>query len=357
MPVHTYSGCSDDDRPVSTASPHHKASLSDPERAGEWITIGLLNNMPDAAFKATERQFASLLGAASGDDIKVHLLLYVLPEIPRKELSANDARKYSSAKTLGDARLDGLIVTGREPMMQDLRQECYWGSFTEVLEWAKGNTYSTVWSCLAAHAAVLHMDGISRHRNGKKHSGVLECERVSEHRLTANTPSRFYVPHSRYNGVAEDDLAASGYRVLARAADAGVDTFVKEVKSLFVFLQGHPEYESDTLLREYRRDVERYLRHESNTYPSIPRAYFDSSTEETLTALGEQALLSRSEELMASFDLAISEKNIENTWRRPAVSLYRNWLEYLEARKHANPRANEAMLIDARHSFSEGLNR
>jgi len=175
--------------------------------------------------------------------------------------------------------------------------------------------------------------------------------------LNANTPSRFHVPHSRYNGVAEDDLAAGGYRVLARAADAGVDTFVKEVKSLFVFLQGHPEYESDTLLREYRRDVERYLRHESDTYPSIPRAYFDSSTEETLTALGEQALLSRSEKLMTSFDLALSEKNIENTWRRPAVSLYRNWLEYLWARKHANPRASEAILVDAWHSFSEGLNR
>ena len=357
MPVQTYFNGSDGDRPSSNTSPYLKTSFSHPERSGEWITIGLINNMPDAAFQATERQFISLLGAASGDDIKVRLLFYSLPEIPRKQWSTDDARKYPSSETLRETRLDGLIVTGREPMTQDLRQERYWGNLTDVLEWAKDNTYSTIWSCLAAHAAVLHMDGICRRRNGTKHSGVMECECVSKHRLTANIPSRFHIPHSRYNGVAEEDLAASGYRVLARAAGAGVDSFVKEVKSLFVFLQGHPEYESDTLLREFRRDVERYLRHESNTYPSIPKAYFDWSTEAKLTELGEQAWLSRNEQLMTSFDLVLSGKAIENTWRRPALSLYRNWIEYLSARKQVNLHASDAILVDTRRSFSEGLIR
>ena len=79
-------------------------------------------------------------------------------------------------------------------------------------------------------------------------------------------------------------------RVLARTADAGVDTFVKEGKSLFVFFQGHPEYDADTLLREYRRDVERYLRHETSVHPSIPRGYFDHTTERALAALREKAM-------------------------------------------------------------------
>ena len=55
--------------------------------------------------------------------------------------------------------------------------------------------------------------------------------------------------------------------MLTRTADAGVDTFIKQQKSLFVFFQGHPEYESDTLLREYRRDVGRYIKGETATYP------------------------------------------------------------------------------------------
>ena len=82
-----------------------------------------------------------------------------------------------------------------------------------------------------------------------------------------------------------------GYSVLTRIAGVGVDTFVKEENSLFVFFQGHPEYDSDTLLREYRRDVGRYLNHEATTYPSIPRGYFDSSTEGVLTALRDKAMV------------------------------------------------------------------
>ena len=117
MPVYTCCSCSEDGRSISSSSPHHKAFLSAQERAGEWITIGLINNMPDAAFRATERQFFSLLEAASRDDIKVLLVFYRLPEIPRKDLRAHDARKYQSVETLEDTRLDGLIVTGREPMM------------------------------------------------------------------------------------------------------------------------------------------------------------------------------------------------------------------------------------------------
>ena len=62
---------------------------------------------------------------------------------------------------------------------------------TRILEWARENTHSTVWSCLAAHAAVLHMDGIGRHRSADKHFGVFECVRVSEHPLLAGAPLRF----------------------------------------------------------------------------------------------------------------------------------------------------------------------
>ena len=97
---------------------------------------------------------------------------------------------------------------------------------------------------------------------------------MSDHPLTAGAPPRFIVPHSRWNGLSEEDLVARGYSVLTRIAGVGVDTFVKEENSLFVFFQGHPEYDSDTLLREYRRDVGRYLNHEATTYPSIPLRLF-----------------------------------------------------------------------------------
>ena len=90
--------------------------------------------------------------------------------------------------------------------MADLRDEPYWEDFTRVLEWARTNTHSALWSCLAAHAAILHMDGINRRKSEEKNFGVFDCARVSNHPVTLGLPSLFQVPHSRWNGVAEEDL-------------------------------------------------------------------------------------------------------------------------------------------------------
>jgi homoserine O-succinyltransferase len=289
--------------------------------------------MSDAAFRATERQFVSLLEGAS-EDIPVRLLLYALPGIERKGGSRHHAESfYSSVESLGQTRLDGLIVTGREPLTPDLRSETYWESFTGLLGWARENTYSTVWSCLAAHAAVLYLDGIERRKSEQKHFGVLECTGMQFHPLLTGAPSRFCVPHSRWNGVAEEELADRGYSVLARSDCAGVDTFVKQDKSLFIFFQGHPEYEADTLLREYRRDAARYLRGESDSYPRIPAGYFNLATAEALESLRVEALERRNEQLLERVSAVLENPEIENTWRTTAAVIYRNWLKHICARK------------------------
>jgi homoserine O-succinyltransferase len=313
--------------------PRRKPLSSLPEPSSPCITIGLINNMPHAAFTATERQFISLLDSAS-EGIAIQLSLYSLAGIPRPEQGPGYAGSiYSDIGDLLETNLDGLIVTGKEPLTPDLRDEACWKSFTQVLDWARDHTHSAVWSCLAAHAAVLYMDGIGRRRSNEKHFGLLQCSGVTGHQLTAGAPPRFTVPHSRWNGLAEEALETRGYSVLARTADAGVDTFVKQEKSLFVFFQGHPEYESDTLLREYRRDVGRYLRQESATYPLLPRGYFDGPTESALTALREEGMTCPSAELFARVERALETAKIENTWHNTAARTYRNWLEYICARK------------------------
>src|SRR5439155_21806844 len=298
------------------------------------IDIGLINNMPDAALKATERQFLSLLRAAA-DRVIVRLTLYALPEVPRTKFGGRHVagRFYSRIEDLWGSHLDGLIVTGTEPRASNLKDEPYWGTLTRVLEWAEENTYSTICSCLAAHAALLYLDGIGRQSLGDKRFGVFECARVSEHQLTAGGPSRVRMPHSRWNEIPEDALVGAGYRILTRSKDAGVDTFVKLRKSLFVFFQGHPEYEAHSLLLEYRRDIGRFLRGERDTYPPLPQGYFDKDTVTALAALRERALSDRREELLADFPTAQAAGKVSNTWLSAARRLYRNWLSYISAQK------------------------
>jgi homoserine O-succinyltransferase len=298
------------------------------------IHIGLINNMPGSALEAAERQFRGLLGAAA-EGMAVRLSLYALPGVPRSDDGALHINTcYSNISDLWNTHLDGIIVTGAEPLAPTLRDEPYWGSLTKLIGWAEHNTYSAIWSCLAAHAAVLHMDGIERRHLGDKLFGIFESTRVPlidklTAGLMAGVPDRLWVPHSRWNGIPADGLKACGYHVLTRSEHAGIDAFVKQRKSLFVFFQGHPEYEADSLLLEYRRDIRRFLRRESDSYPSIPRGYVDEDAGALFTALRERALSGRREELLEDFPAP----RLRNTWRPAAISVYRNWLRYLCARK------------------------
>ena len=337
------------DRPIRQTQPLRDKDRAQREaQAGECLTIGLLNNMAGAAFKNTERQFISLLDAASAG-IPVHVSFYTLPGLSLTESGGQQfARHYASVDALLSTQLDGLIVTGREPKFASLRDEPYWQSFTQVLEWARNNTCSAIWSCLAAHAAVLHMDGIDRRKSDEKNFGVFECEQASDHLFTQGLTPRFHVPHSRWNGVAREDLLAHGYSILSSITNDGVDTFIKQGKSLFLFFQGHPEYESDTLMREYRRDLARFLKGETSVYPLLPGGYFDRDTERALTALRDESGASRNAQLLLKVASVVENAPITNTWQRSATTIYRNWFNEIRARKHehaADSRSVESMAI------------
>ncbi|MGH9587933.1 MAG: homoserine O-acetyltransferase/O-succinyltransferase family protein, partial [Acidobacteriaceae bacterium] len=154
------------------------------QQSSRCITIGLVNNMPDGALESTERQFTSLLDAASGST-NVRLFLYSMTDICRRGRAASRVRTlYSGVESLWDTPLDGIIVTGREPLAANLVDEPYWASFETLVEWAREHTHSAVWSCLAAHAAVLHCDGINRIKSPTKRCGIFDCSRSEDHFLT-----------------------------------------------------------------------------------------------------------------------------------------------------------------------------
>ena len=298
----------------------------------EHLNIAFLNNMPDAALEDTELQFFGLLDDASGD-VPVYLNLYSLTGIPRTERAQRHLSSfYFGLDELWRNRFDGVIVTGTEPRQPDLRDEPYWRGLADVFEWAESNTSSAVLSCLAAHASVLHSDGIGRHRLPDKQFGVFGSTKTCEHTLLSNISDGVRFPHSRWNEVREGELTAAGYVVLMRSEAAGVDTFVKKKKnSLFVHFQGHPEYGVETIFKEYRRDIKRFLNHERETYPTLPQGYFEDPVASALGEFQKHAMSDRREEVMSAFPEAMAVACIQNGWHAGATGIYRNWLRYLLA--------------------------
>src|SRR5204863_7865302 len=104
---------------------------------------------------------------------------------------------------------------------------------------------------------------------------------------------------------------------------------VKQLNSLFGFVQDPPEYGATPLLLECRREIGRFLRGERETYPPMPRGYFDAATTRALAALRARALVDRREELLTEFPVALAAEGVTNTWRPAAERLYHNWLAYL----------------------------
>jgi homoserine O-succinyltransferase len=305
-----------------------------PAAAGQVVLeVGLLNNMPDGALAATERQYLRLFQAADGERL-VRLHFFSLPAVTRSaEARARLDAVYHEIAKLKQTRLDGLIVTGAEPKTELLQQEPYWPELAEIIDWAKDNTTSTIWSCLAAHAAVLHLDGIARRRLPTKCSGVFAITKAADDPLTDGLRWPLRIFHSRLNDLAESELVGKDYHALTRAPGAGVDIFSKRYNSLFVFFQGHPEYDPLSLRGEYLRDVGRFLSGAQENYPAAPAGYFDSETSAALDELHLRALKQPDQAMAAECRRILECSNVAFDRRGAATTIFRNWLTYLAESK------------------------
>ena len=127
--------------------------------------------------------------------------------------------------------------------------------------------------------------------------------------------------------------------------DPDVDLFVKQQEKLFLFFQGHPEYATDTLLREYRRDAGRYLRGESQCYPSLPQRYFDAATASALTALEAKATSTRDHKVLSHVAEELENCVVKNTWLDSAAAIYKGWLSFLNARRSNHAQTSQFQLV------------
>lgn len=335
-------------------------TILDPSRAMRQdireLHIGLLNMMPDAALAATERQFFRLVNE-SNQIAQFYVHPFTLEELGRcAEAQAHIDRYYEPFARIRDEGLDALIVTGANVSNPDLADEPFWRPLIEVIDWAVENVTSTLCSCLATHAVLQFRYGERRRPLPAKRWGVYPHRVVNRiHPLVNDVNTRFDVPHSRFNEIGRDQFEAVGLPILAESEQAGVHLAVSEDGFRLVFFQGHPEYDTVSLLKEYRREVNRFVAGERGDYPPFPENYI---------RLRDRAILEEhGERILAALDSGreppkIPQERIaaglDNTWHDTAEGVVGNWIGKVYQLTNSNRRLPFMAGVDPRDPLGLG---
>ncbi len=291
------------------------------------LRVGFLNLMPDAALRATDRQFLRLIDAYGGEaDIEV--LPFTLAAETRGDAAREHVRAwYTDFPSVQAQKIDALVITGANPKHFRLADEAFWKPLLQVLDWARDAVPSVLCSCLATHAVIEHLFGEVRVRLPEKMWGVFDHEILeASHPLLAGITEPVSAPHSHYFDMSAERLGAIGVKVLMRSATAGVHMATVKHGTRWVFFQGHPEYDRVSLMKEYQREVMRFAEGERG-YPPLPRHYFPAHCHAVLDAYRQT--------VHAALDAGttiprLPEKDLlpslDNDWLAPGRQIFFNWL-------------------------------
>jgi homoserine O-succinyltransferase len=292
------------------------------------LHIGFLNMMPDAALVATERQFIRLVGGCNRI-AQFFVYPFSLPGLERgKETLDYIERYYSNFDELKELGLDALIITGANVANPSLEDEPFWDPLVEVVSWAYENVASVLCSCLATHAMLKYFHGIERQPMRVKRWGVYSHRVCAPgHPLLREINTRFDVPHSRHNDISRAALEQAGLTVLAESEDGGVHMAVSRDQFRMIYFQGHPEYDINSLLKEYKREILRFVNGELDEPPPVPENYLPEGSALVVEKFIVQAMkaISRGEPVPDILENELGPV-LDNTWGDTAKAIVNNWL-------------------------------
>ena len=216
------------------------------------IEIAIVNLMPTKI--VTETQLMRLL---SNSPLQINVTLvstetYTGKNTPLEHLN----RFYKPFGEVKGRKFDGMIVTGAPVETIDFEEVKYWPELEEIFEFARKNVTSTIFICWGAQAALYHYYGVRKRLLGKKLFGVYKHKKLVEYELLLKgLDDEFRMPHSRHTTIDEAAVkAADKLELLASSEEAGA-AIIKSKDNRFFFITGHAEYDRETLLYEYERDV------------------------------------------------------------------------------------------------------
>ena len=292
------------------------------------LHVGLLNMMPDAALVATEMQFMRLVGNCN-QIAQFFVHPFSVDGLPRSEESQSYIEQYyQPCQDIQAMGLDALIITGANVSNPSLSEEPFWQPLNAVVKWAQTMNIPVLCSCLSTHALVESLYHIRREPMPKKLWGVYSHHVMNaEHPLLHDINSRFDVPHSRFNAIHREQLESAGLTVLCESEEAGVHLAVSPDQFSLVFFQGHPEYDTQSLLKEYKREVNRFISGEREDYPPFPEHYFNEEAQGVANHYHEHVMETRKTgQTPLRFPESRIEPLLDNTWRDTAKAIVNNWL-------------------------------
>ena len=256
------------------------------------LHIIILNLMPTKI--ETETQILRLL---SNSPLQVDVeLLQVKSHVAKNVSQEHMLKFYKTFDDVKNRKFDGMIVTGAPVEMMPFEEVDYWDELCEIFDWAKTNVYSTYNICWGAQAALYYKYGVPKHMLDEKLFGVFKHRPLDlYHPLLRGFSDVYYVPHSRHTETRREDIAeVKDLQILSYSDEAGVH-LISDMACRNFFCTGHSEYDSDTLAKEYFRDLKKGMN------IKMPYNYFPDNDPRKTPAI---------------------------TWRGVGSLLFQNWLNY-----------------------------
>lgn len=229
------------------------------------LNVLILNLMPTKIVTETQ-----LLRKLSNTPIQIKVeFLKTASYIPQHTDPTHLDTFYTTFDEIKNRKFDGMIITGAPLDYIRLEEVAYWEEICEIMDWCKTHVHCTMHLCWAAYAGLYYYYGVDKYDLPEKLSGVYEHTVVRKNSpLFRGFDDIFYAPQSRATSVREEDIrAVKDLELMAVSEKAGV-TIVKTTDNRHFFMTCHPEYDADTLAKEYYRDLEKGMN------PKIPYNYF-----------------------------------------------------------------------------------
>jgi homoserine O-succinyltransferase len=222
------------------------------------LRVGIVNLMPTTV--TTEIQLLRLLG---NSPLQVDIFFLRMGSHESRNAPPGHLEKfYLSTREIISLGLhfDGLIITGAPVETLPFEEVDYWNELAAIIDYSASHVWSTLHICWGAQAGLYRRYGIEKKPLDHKLFGIFPHRvRCPNMPLFRGFDDEFLAPQSRHT--TSDREAIAGCPALTIESESGeTGVFISTARNgREIYVSGHLEYDSLTLDREYRRDLERGL--------------------------------------------------------------------------------------------------